>query len=321
MEANSFWQGSSDTTTKAVQKIKTGIQKYFIVIVLLFNIVLQITTRLYRFGFQNTFSAEFFVSFFINTSTSMLCYICFIPLGKTDEMKRSTTFETLMNEWEKLTNKVRTGFLKRFEHFCFNQVEEERNESRRYILSNNTLISFDEYQSKYEGLCKKELKALLNKGEINKDEYKTLCKCLRVKIKPINPLIVLQGAKKTTVNDAGRDNGSYALAKALQRPIIMFVVSFIINTITTTYMGGSENVILEIMLSIFTIIISSVMGYSTGVNDFKHNEDRTKARVLFMSLFFESKYSNEDFKDFSRTRVSASVQTVELQPQENANSD
>ena len=134
-------------------------------------------------------------------------------------------------------------------------------------------------------------------------------------------MIVLQGAKKTTVNDAGRDNGSYALAKALQRPIIMFVVSFIINTITTTYMGGSENVILEIMLSIFTIIISSVMGYSTGVNDFKHNEDRTKARVLFMSLFFESKYSNEDFKDFSRSRVSASVQTVELQPQENTNSD
>ena len=319
MESNVF-QFASDTQSKTVQKIKSGVQKYLIFIVLLFNVTLEITSRLYRFGLQNTFTPEFFVDFFITTATSMLCYICFIPFGRADEMKQSTIFQEITKEWETLTAQVRKGNLQLFQKFCVYQVKQERAEAKKYILTNYTLINYETYSKEYEPLSKKQLRKLYKDGEINKDEYTAIKKCYKIKVKPINPLIVLQGAKKTTVNDAGRDDSSYALNKAIQRPIIMFIASFIINTITTTFIGNSENVWLEMMLSIFSIIISSVMGYSTGVNDFKHSEDRIKARVLFISLFFGTdKTVYEGNKDIRGTGIYTDLQEAELQSQENNN--
>ena len=152
---------------------------------------------------------------------------------------------------------------------------------------NNKKLSREEkYMQKKVELSKEELKALLNEGNISKEDYKALIKCNKVKIKPINPLIVLCGAKKTTINDAGRDESSYALAKTLQRPIIMVVISFVVNSISTTFIGGS-NIVLDVMLGIFTIVVASFCGFTTGVNDFKYTEDRTKSRALFLALFCE----------------------------------
>ena len=285
---DNFFQLTSDASTKTVEKIRNGIQKYLIFIVLLFNISLEVLGRLYKFGFNNTFTAEFFVNFIISTATSMLCYICFIPFGRSDELKRSTTYRENLDRWHKLTDTIRAGYLNLFRTFCLEQIETEKEENKKVLLCNGTIIDYKTYTEQYEGKSKEELKKLAEQGEISKDELKVLIKCNKVKVKPINPLIVLQGARKTTVNDAGRDDSSYALSKTLQRPLLMFTTSFIINTFSTTFIGGAENVLLDIMLSVFSIVIASVCGYTTGVNDFKYKEDRIKSRVVFMSLFCET---------------------------------
>jgi hypothetical protein len=201
-------------------------------------------------------------------------------------MKRSLTYKPTMERWETLSKKVREGFIELFKQFCISEVEIERQDQKKLILANNTIIPYEVYKTEYEGLCKEQLKALYNEGKISKEDYKALIKCNKVKIKPINPLIVLSGAKKTTINDAGRDENSYALAKTLQRPIIMVVISFVVNSISTTFIGGS-NIVLDVMLGIFTIVVASFCGFTTGVNDFKHMEDRTKSRALFLALFCE----------------------------------
>ena len=260
---NNFWQITNDQTNKTVQKIKTGVQKYLIFIVLLFNISFEVIARFYRFGVQ-AITPDFFINYFVTTFTSMLCFICFIPLGRNDELRRSLTYKPLIEEWSKLSQKVREGFGKLFDNFCKVRVEEERQDSKRFILANYTMIEFDEYKSKYETKSKKELKQLYTNNELSKEEYKAILKCNRVKVKPINPLIVLNGAKKITVNDAGRGNNSYAFFKVLQRPVVILISSFIINTITTTFTGGSHDVILNVMLSVLRIVIASVCGYRTG---------------------------------------------------------
>lgn len=285
MENNNIWGMASETSSKTVEKIKTGIQKYLIFIVLLFNIGLEIVIKCFQIGLNNVFTASFFVNLVISISTSMLCYICFIPLGRTDEEKRSLTYKSTMEKWESLSNKVRESFIELFKQFCISEVDAERNEQKKIILSNNTTIPYDTYKTEYEGKSKKELKALYNEGKISKEEFKALKKCNKVKAKPINPLIILCGTKRTSINDAGRDEGSYALTKTLQRPVIMFVISFVVNSISTTFIGGDNNVILDIMLSIFSIVVASVCGYTTGVNDFKHQEDRVKSRTVFLTLF------------------------------------
>lgn len=288
MENNNIWGMASDTSSKTVAKIKTGVQKYLIFIVLLFNIALEVVVRLYKFGLHDTFTAEFFVNLIISIATSMLCYICFIPFGRNDEMKRSLNFKSISQLWQDLSSTIRLGHQREFEKFCIDRVEEEKREEKKFIIFNNTMLPFEEYEEKYEKLSKKEIKALHKNGEISDELYSALKKCLKVRVKPIISSIVLQGASKTKVNDAGRYNKSYALSKTLQRPLVMFAISFVLNSITTTFVGGGQGVILDIMLSIFSIVIASVCGYTTGASDFKYQEDRIKSRVLFLSLFCEN---------------------------------
>lgn len=313
MDSN-FWQITNDQTSKTVQKVKAGVQKYFIFIVLLFNIAFEVVARFYKFGTQ-ALTPDFFVNYFITTFTSMLCFICFVPLAKNDEMRRSITYKPLVEEWNKLSTKVREGFGKLFAEFCKTRVEEERQDTKKFILANNTMIGFDEYKEKYETKSKKELKQLYINNELSKEDYKAILKCNRVKVKPINPLIVLNGAKKITVNDAGRGSNYYALIKILQRPFVILISSFIINTITTTFIGGNQDVVLNVMISLLRIVIASVCGYRTGVNDFKYEQDMIGAKVLFLSLFTKeiSTVTNENNKDIRGTGVCADLPTTQLQ--------
>ncbi len=284
---NNIFQITNDATNKTVEKIKQGVQKYLIFIVLLFNIAMTIVSRLYRLGLQNPFSQEFFVDFLISTSTSMLCYVCFIPFGRQDEMNRNKTFNDNVVLWHSLTEKVRNGFLEIFQMFCNEQLEIERSEKKRLILANNTIMEFSTFLQQYNGKSKKEIKQLYKADKLTKEQYRAILKCNKVKVKPINPLVVLQEAEETHYNDAGRDTTNYAKNKALQRPLMIFIMSLAFNTITTTFMNIGENVIMEMLISIFSIVFASVCGYSTGTNDFKQKENRIKAKVMFLSLFCE----------------------------------
>jgi hypothetical protein len=287
-ENESLFQITNDGAGKIVDKIKTGVQKYLIFIVLIFNIALQVVARLYRFGLQNPFTAEFFLELAVNVATSMLCYVCFIPFGRSEEQKRASGYSELVKKWETLTANVRKGFIEMFQMFCKDQVTQEQQDKKQYIILSNTMLTMERYKAEFEQLSKAELKDLYKQGKITKTEYKAIYKAnYKVKVKSINPLIVLSGVKKATINDAGRTDKAYLLTWLTTRPLIMFTSTAILNAITTTFIGGGENVILDMLFSVLTIVIASVCGYSAGVTDFKNNQDRVESRVLFLSLFHE----------------------------------
>jgi hypothetical protein len=278
---------------KSVEKIKNGAQKYLIIVVLLFNIALVVVSRLYRFGFKNPFSAEFFLELAITMTTTMICYMCFVPFGKTEEEKRNLEFPKIVKLWQELSTKVRTGFLQAFGLFCEQQVADERNEAKKLIIDNNTVIPFEIYKEKYEPLSKKQLKSLLNEEKLSKKEYKAILRAngyglfSPVKIKRINPVIILSGARKSSVNDAGRTDTSYVARWLTTRPLVMFISTAILNSIATTFIGGGSNAILDMFIAVFQIIIAAVFGYSAGVSEFRHNLDKINSRVIFLSLFCE----------------------------------
>ena len=284
----------STSKNNIVEKSKRLVQKYLIYIVLLFNIALQVVSKLYQIGLTNPFTIEFCLELIISTITTMICYFCFIPFGKADEKKRNPSIDKNIETWTGLTEKVRKGFNDAFRIFCFEQVEYERKEARELILGNNTLISYDAYVQKYLGKDKAQIKKLVEKGEISKREAKAINRANGyglfnpTKIKPINPIIILSGVKKQTMNDAGRADSSYIAKWLAKRPLMIFASTTAINAISTTFIG-SENCILEMLLAVLTIIIASICGYSAGQEDVKEQNDRVMSRILFLSLFEEKK--------------------------------
>lgn len=275
-----------------LQKIKYNIQNYLIFIVLIFNIALEIVAQLYKIGFVNPFTVEFFLELAVSLTTTMVTYICFFPLGVQQE-HLNPLYKTNLTLWGSLTDKVRNAYNDDFRSFCFAQVEEERDEKRRLIIGNNTMISFDEYLEKYKLIDKKTLKALYKNNQLSKIEYKSIKKANgftfinRVKVKPINPVIILSGVNKMTINDAGRTNNGYAARWIISRPFIIFVTNAIINAISTTFIGAGQNAILDMFLSVLSIILASVLGYSAGVTSAKKDNDKVKSRIMFLSLFCE----------------------------------
>ena len=284
----------NESKNNIVEKSKRLVQKYLIYIVLLFNIALQVVSKLYQIGLTNPFTVEFCLELIISTITSMICYFSLIPFGKVDEKKRNPSIDENIKTWTGLTEKVRKGFNDAFRIFCFEQVEYERKEARELILGNNTLISYDAYVQKYLGKDKAEIKKLVEKGEISKREAKAINRANGyglfnpTKIKPINPIIILSGVKKQTMNDAGRTSSSYITKWLAKRPLMIFASTTAINAISTTFIG-SENCILEMLLAVLTIIIASICGYSAGQEDVKEQNDRVMSRILFLSLFEEKK--------------------------------
>lgn len=287
MENNNIWGMASDAQNQVIEKVRKGLQKYLIFIVLIFVIALQIVVRLYKFGFQNAFTEEFFANFTLDTISTTVAYICFYPFGRNGEQLRSLTFIDNFNLWSQLSDIVRTGYLIMFNAFCSKQVDEEREETKKFIISNCTIIPYDVYKSEYEGKSKSDLKALLNNGTITKDDYKAIIKANRVRIKPINALVILSGAKRTSINDAGRTEGSLMWLKAILRPSVAIIVAAITNSIKAFYIGNGWEMLIQIMLSVLSICIAAISGYSSGGNEFKAYESKVKSRVVFISLFFE----------------------------------
>ncbi|MBE6454761.1 MAG: hypothetical protein E7017_07795 [Alphaproteobacteria bacterium] len=290
---NNIFAVVDEKKNKTVQKIKTGVQKYLIFFVLLFNIILSVVSRLYKFDLQNPFSVEFFLELSISVFTAMICYVCFVPFGRSEEMRRTVDFHKTISSWQNLSQIVRAGYLKLFGIFCDERVCDERNEAKKLIIENNTVIPFDYYKKEYENLSKNQLKELLKNEKISKKEYKAIIRANGyglfnpTKIRNINPVIILSGAKKSSVNDAGRTDKSYIARWLTERPLVMFVTTAILNSIVTTFSGGGENVLLDMLIAIFQIVIAAICGYSAGASDFRYNLDRINSRIIFISLFCE----------------------------------
>lgn len=292
MESNAYSR-INEGTTSVVNKFKDFFMRNLLIIVLLFNIALEIVSKLYRIGFSNPFSVEFFLELAITTTTSMICYICFIPFGKADEKKNNPSFSQNLTLWGKLSDIVRNGYNELFRAFCVEQLEVEREDKRRAIIGNNTLISFPVYEEKYKGLSKAEISALVKSGEITKKEAKAINQANGngfinlVKVRAINPVIILSGVKKMQINDAGRTDSAYTINWLISRPFIIFATNAVLSAITTSFIGGWQNAILDMFLSVLMILLASICGYSVGVNSIRRDNDIVKSRILFISLFTE----------------------------------
>lgn len=290
---NNLFGTVEEHKSEAVKKIKNGIQKYLIFFVLLFNILLEIVSKLYTFGLHNPFSAEFVLNVSLSMVTTVVCYLSFIPFGRYDERKRNLEYEDINNDWKNLSKTVRLGFLSLFDTFCKDQVTAERNDAKRHLLENNTVIPFEEYKEKYEGMTKKELKALYKRGLLSKKDFKALKRANGyglfnpTKIKAINPVIILAGTSKSSLNDAGRSNSSTIPRKLGLKLALVLVASLVLNSIKTQFVGGGEGVILDMIFSVAQIVVASIGGYSVGVDDFKFTVDKINSRVIFLSLFCE----------------------------------
>lgn len=274
-----------------IGRAKRFISDYFPYILVFMNVALMTASNLFKIGFKNPFSEEFLISLVLNITTQTLSYGSFVTYGEAQTKLTLKSYEDNLNIWGKISSRIRTGALyERLISYCKEQVEREREEKRISYIINHTRLSLEQYEAEYKDLSSKELWAKVKSGDITLTERFYILKAKgRIKVKPINPLILLCGSKRNNFNDAGRAEGGSAVKSIALKPITMLLGSSIVAGMNCVYSGlNNGSAWFSMLCSAFLIIVSAFLGYSKGAENAKKTNDAVKIRILFLERFEKS---------------------------------
>lgn len=291
MEEKNVFAEVNAERNKVVSSIKKTVGNYLPYILLGLIIICRVVLEIFQTSIVNPFTPVFILETTISVGLTIFCYAVFIPQGKKNEIQNSASFKPNCTRWGELSAKIRTGgMLDSFRTYCREQVEIERREIKAVLIGNNTTFSFEEYTERFSQLSNEELKALYKKGELTKGEYKVIRKCNgKIKVKPINSVLILSGVSRANYNDAGRDESKYIFKWLARRPFLAVAFAIVVQGISGTFVGLNPSAIYGMVLDMLSIVVSSFVGYGAGEQVVRDREDKIKNRILFLECFFESK--------------------------------
>ena len=280
---------------KAVQAITAFVKDALPFLILILNIVVAVTSRLFTADLQNPFTADFFVELFTNMLTTMVCYVCFVKYGEKNEKLSSTAYLANVERWQKMSGEVRQHRSEDFIAYCKRQVEQEREDIRSFYIFNHTMLTLEEYESKYKRLSNEEIDELVKKGELQRKEAWYIKKANTTRyLKPINPMLILCGVNKMNINDVGRDGLSAATVSIMTRPVFMFVLAAVLTMFSGYWKGLDDaSAIFDIIYSAVMVVIASITGYTAGADAGRKEQDKIKGRIFFLERYLATEKSAE----------------------------
>lgn len=272
---------------KATQIVIAFVQDSLPFLILLLNIVVAVMSRLFHAGFQNPFTADFFVELFTNTLTTMVCYSCFVKYGEKNEKLVSKAYASNLERWQRLSGDVRNHSSEKFIFYCRRQVELEREEIRHFYILNYTMLTIEEYERDYKKLSDREIDLFVAKGTLHKKEAHYIKRANKARrLKAINPLVILCGVNKMNLNDVGRDGVSATTVAILTRPIFMFALTSVLTMFGGYWKGLDDaSALFDIIFSSLMVVISSITGYSAGADAGRKEHDKIKGRIFFLERY------------------------------------
>lgn len=280
---------------KAMQLITSVIRDSLPFLILILNVVVAVLTRLFNTDLQNPFSVDFFIELFTNTLTTMLCYSCFVKYGEKNEKLSSTAYASNMERWKEMSGKVRTQSSDKFIAYCRKQVEIERADIRHFYILNHTMLTIEEYESKYKKLSNEEIDKLVVKGALHRKEAKYIKRANKTRyLKPINPILILCGVNKMNLNDVGRDGLNAATVAIITRPVYMFLLTTVVTMFSGYWKGiDGASAVFDIIYSVTMIVIASITGYSAGADAGRKEMDKIKGRIFFLERYLATEEKAE----------------------------
>jgi hypothetical protein len=280
----------SNKQSRAVALITAVIRDSLPFLILLLNIVVAVLTELYDPELQNPFTLKFFIELFMNTLTTMVCYSCFVKYGEKNEKLGSEAYSKNLAKWGAMSGEVRSHYSDDFIVYCRKQVEKEREDTRHFYILNHTMLTIEEYESKYRSLHEEDIDKLVARGALHRKEAMYIKLANKTgNLKPINPLIILCGVNKMSINDVGRDGMNAATMAILTRPLYMFALTAILSMLNGTPRGiDGASAIFDIVYSVMMIVVASITGFSAGAEAGRKEHDKIKGRIFFLERYLAS---------------------------------
>ncbi len=284
-----------DTMSNAfADKVKKAVVDFFPYLLMLANILFMVLNALFSVSLKNPFTPDNISKTLMNCATSTLAYACFVGYGDRTTKKNMQNYQHNLKVWGETSDRIRRGsFFEAFLVYCKTAVEEERAEKRIAIVVNNTRISLRDYTEIYSKMSNSELRQQVKDGVISAHDAKYIRRANgNIKVKPINPLLLLCGSKAENLNDAGRAQDASAIKSIVGRPLTVIISSIIVESVFCVFGGWSMATLYNMCAYAFLIFVSSFLGYEKGASNARRTNEAVLNRIVFLERF-EKKHASE----------------------------
>lgn len=291
-----------ETASKKVQnKLRNSMNTIALVMLMIFAIALSLV----NIGFTNGTSITFWVNLAVLVFMSCVAMFVMAPLGMDSERKNLAGYYENRRTWGTLTSKVHSGYETKFSNYCAEYTKQLREKKKESYIQQAS-ISIEDYQRLFEDLTPRQLKDYYREcrriemeGEeppkdivmIGRLQYKLLLKTKRkIRIKPVISTYILNNSHNKYAYTVGQKKRVPELAKATSKRAILLVLTSIlmVSIVIAPAEAGGLQLFVTIVIRLFTVVVSSLLGFNAGKVAVRNNNDDTLDRIAFLSGFMET---------------------------------
>lgn len=267
--------------------------------------LMAVALSLVNIGFQKGTSVTFWVNLAVLVFASCVAMFTMSPIGMDEEKKSLAGYYDNRKTWSKLTSKVHSGYETMFSNYCSEYTKMLRQRKKESYIQEAS-ISIEDYNRLFADLTPtqlkeyyKECRAIEREGEeppkdiimISKLQYKLLLKTKKIiKIKPVVSTYILNNSHNKNSYTVGQKKRVPELAKATGwRSICLVATSLLMVSVAFTPVEATGiTLFINIVMRVFTVLVSSMLGFNAGRVAVRNNNDDTLDRIAFLSGFMET---------------------------------
>lgn len=294
---NDFFEKTIENLEEAKSGVTNFIERYinWLMLFLIFGVLGFLT--FFSLGLQNFYTDEFIANVVVLIVFSNIAMYMFALQSKKRERKANQSYKSNVETWSSLTSIIQNGNGEEFLEFCKEKTEAKRIEKRNsYIVK--IPMTVEKFEKEVLELDDKEFKEYLKQ----KDKYgnnfftnkqKKLLKKSKgkIKVKTINPPIVLLGTKNKGSFDVG-EKEMFSIENKIQasktiQTIIMSIISASLILLPTNTVGWA--MIGLYLFRIVFIFASAILGHYSGILAIEERNDLIKRNIFFLKIFTSKK--------------------------------
>lgn len=300
-EKKDFVADIADKYGKAATYAKNTLKSMLNYVLLIFLILMTAVLSFAQVALVDGITKDVLVDLCYTLAINITSMVVFIPQGEDNEKKKSQSYYANLKLWGAKTKILEDRkLLTQFNKFCREKsLELRQNKIEEFVKLAS--LNMEDYEKSIKNLSKRDLKRAITDEKVlgyklSKEQVYYILKAKgRIRIPRINPSIVLAGSDKAQ-QYASLQPHMKQKTKAVSIKMIGIVIWSLllvsVMLVPTGYTGWL--MMFKFIMRIAGVVSSTIVGFYTGINQIKTENNENKEKIFFIDEFLETIKEREE---------------------------
>lgn len=294
-EKKDFVADMADKYGKATAFAKNTFRSMLNYVLLTFLILMTAVLSFAQVALVEGITKNVLIDLCYTLAINITSMVVFIPQGEDNEKRKSQSYFANLKLWGSKTKILEDKkLLTQFNKFCREKsLELRQNKIEEFVKLAS--LNIEDYEKSIKNLSKRDLKRATTDENVlgyklSKEQVYYLLKAKgHIKMPKINPSIVLAGSDKAQQYSSLQPHMKQKTKAISIRMIGIVVWSLLLVSVMlvpTGYTGWL--MIFKFIMRIAGVVSSTIVGFYTGVNQIRTENNENKEKIFFIDEFLES---------------------------------